>query len=526
MKLQQKYNLIIVVITTLFIHISLTGDVYSATVKGKLITPNEQPSDYKVVAVLKNGKAKFSTVSAIGKFSVKVTKGSTLHLVDNDGRYRGPLVATKGTKAFSTLQGSKGKLGRFTLRNGFASTKYRLKNEPLFLKKPKLQFDSESGPPGAGKFGFVDSSSTNSKGSNVGTLAVKGGQDTDKDGIPNILDIDDDGDLILDVVDQVEQQSVELQPDVYSTLRLDLVDSLNVNSGGISDSLIDTLMSDNLILRIGLRNNGTKSFSSVNVDCQGLSYCNPTSGTGTIRMDNGPLAENENWIDYDPDTDGLPNLQLVNEQIQASIGIRPHATREELRTGDTILFDVDFTDGSSGSATGLIPFVFVTGPALKQYVNDGTTTVISYPVTPGSNGTSGMNPFVLNDGRVTLNFWKPQRQNIEGAESEGYFDMGGLNYGVSLAVGSEVYTCNADEYSDLSETLSANSGDNLGTKVLRDSSVDSAASISNTLTYTVDLEACLTRQSVNTSNAIVTMAIEAATDQNDSTSQFVIFEMP
>lgn len=503
----------------------LSSASFAATGKGKLVTAS--PQTYKVVAVNKNGSATVASIAASGRFSVKIKKGTTLHLVDSSGRYQGPVVSAKGTKAYASLTGKSGNLGSFALKTGFANGKYNKKSSPFFAAKPKISYNTSTGPRGANKFGFVQVSTSqfDARGASILATDPSEGQDLDKDGLPDLLDIDDDGDLILDIVDQVPHADSEFQGETTSTLRLDLVDSLNVNAGSISDSLIDQLISDHLILSIGVRNNGSKTISSVNVNCQGLTYCDAATGTATIRMDNGPLPEDTLWRTYDPDSDGLPNLQIVEDIIPATIRVRPHATRAQLRTGDTILMSLTTSDNAATSVPAIIPFVFLTGPALKEFTDNGTPTTISYPVSPESSGTEG-NAFSLTSGSVSLTFWKPQRKNIEGAETEGYYDMGGLSYGVSLAVGSSVYTCNADEYSNLSSTLTKRTEAVLGTSALRDSALDTPASASNTLSYTIDMATCLSRQGVSTSGAIVTMALEAVSDAQDSTSQFIYFRLP
>lgn len=503
-----------------------TTSADAATAKGKLAT--NSPQNYKIIAVNKNGSASIATINSSGKFSVKVKKGTTLQLVDSSGRYKGPLVAAKGSKAYPTLTGKGGNIGTIKLKSGFGVIAYNGKTLPYFSAKPTIAFKSSTGPKGANKFGFVQTQTSQRDIREIKVRAgnVQEGQDLDSDGLPDLLDIDDDGDLKLDIVDEVPHTDSEFQGETTSTLRLDLVDSLNVNTGSISDSLIDELISEHLILSIGVRNNGTKTISSVNVNCQSLSYCAAQGGTATIRMDNGPLPEDSLWTGYDPDSDGLPNLQIVQEIIPATIRVRPHSTRAQLRTGDTILMSVKNTDNSTASVPAIIPFVFLTGPALKEFSNNGSTTTISYPVNSGTPGTSSINPFVLTSGSVAMTFWKPQRKNIEGAENEGYYDLGGLSYGVSLSVGSSVYTCNADEYSGLSSTLSKRTEAVLGTSALRDSSLDSVADASNTLSYTIDMATCLSRQGVNTSGAIVTMALEAVSDVQDSTSQFLYFQLP
>lgn len=431
------------VAATLFIVSS--GNSVAATLKGRLVVSS--PQNYKVVAINKNGSSKLASVASSGKFAIATKKGTTLQLVDSAGRYKGPIVLGKGSRALPTLSGRSGDAGKVKVRTGFASAVNNSRVRKLFEPRPSVSFNTARGPRGANKFGFVRVASSALA---ARASAIQIGQDSDLDGVPDLLDIDDDGDLKLDIVDEVQHSDSAFESEMYSTLRLDLVDSLNVNAAGISDTLIDEFVKEHLIVQINLRNNGTKTVSAVDVNCQGLSYCAQDTGTATIRMDNGPLAEDAFWSGYDPDSDGLPNLQLKETgPVTANIGIRPHAAPSELRTGDLLLLNVKTSDNATQTVPTIVPFVFNTGPALKEYTSGDSTVAVTYPVTAGSAGTSGLAPFVLPNGTVRLTFWKPQRKNIEGAEPGGYYDLGGLRYGASLSVGSSVYTCNADEFGAL-----------------------------------------------------------------------------
>lgn len=513
------------IISLISIFILSYNSTFALPIKGKLVGSN--PQNLKVIGVNKNTQTVIATVNSLGKFTIpKPKKGMTLHLVNTSGTYYGPIVAAKGAKAYAALNGEGGKL-KAILKSTFGAVNYT-KHAAIYTKGGAVSYNSTTGPKGAGKFGFVTTESVANNG--ISIKVAQEGVDTDKDGIPDVLDIDDDGDLRLDVVDEVAHVNPPLAGESYSTLRLDLVDSLNVNSGGLSDSLIDSLISEHLILKINLRDNSSgKTISAANVDCGELSYCNGSTGTATLRMSPGPLSEGDPWINYDTDSDGLPNLYLEDESIStipATIGVKPRATRSQIRTGDSLFIKATFESGPPQTIPVLVPFIFNTGPALKSIDSGGGTTTITYPLSLGDTGTQVSTPFVLSSSSVTMVFWRPQRSAIEGAETSGtYYDMGGLSYGVSLAVGSSVYNCNSDEYSGLSSTLSVRDDAN-GTKILRDSALDVEADTDKTLQYTIDIGACLSRQGVSTSGTDVLLALEAATDKNDSTSQFIYMQLP
>lgn len=506
----------------------MQSSAWAGTIKGKL--KGNAPSSYKVVAVAKDSRSTVANVSASGAFRISAKRGTTLQLVSTTGRYFGPIVAAKGSKAYATLTGTGGNLGSIAVMSGgFGTVKYGMKNKKIFSNKPSIFYNKSTGPRGAGKFGLVSAAVTSAQ-KDIGTLASELGEDGDKDGLPDLLDLDDDGDLLLDVNDEVTHQDADFSAASFSTLRLDLVSSLDPSASGSTDSILDDFVKNNLILALFVRNHtgGAQTLSAVNIDCQSLNYCKSGSGTATIRMDNGPLAEGATWVTYDPDGDSLPNLQLTNSSERAAeIGIRPRATRSELRPGDTVFFKLATSTGNL-TIPGIIPFYFVTAPTVTQYTDAaGVSGTIIYPVSEGGAGTDS-NPIQLQGTNLSLTFRRPVRQNVEGAEAAGLIEMGGLQYGIEMSVqGSETgYRCATSEYSGLSSTLSAISGGS-SAQILKDSGSDAPTSASGgMLSFTVAVGTCLERQGYIHAGKRVTVQLVATSEQNDQTSQSVTFRMP
>src|SRR5690606_10744662 len=110
----------------------------------------------------------------------------------------------------------------------------------------------------------------------------------------------------------------------------------------------------------------------------------------------------------------------------------------------------------------------------------------------------------------------------EGAETSGYIDMGGLNYGVYLSPqggsSNQPLTCQVSEYSIPSGTLQLLSEEN-NAQAMVDTAADAAASPDNTLSFTLDIGACLTRQGITTSGLTVMMDLVATSQAQDQTSQ-------
>lgn len=144
---------------------------------------------YTVIALADNGKGKTSKASR--RFSVRPpAERVTLQLRRRDGVYFGPIVVSTSRKGKRAIFGVKAgaKLGRIKIdaRKGYATV----------TRMPKKQIDTrhwataKNGVPvGADKFGLVRSRVARSK-------APPG--DLDADGVPNPLDIDDNGNLVID----------------------------------------------------------------------------------------------------------------------------------------------------------------------------------------------------------------------------------------------------------------------------------------------------------------------------------------
>ena len=373
-------------------------------------------------------------------------------------------------------------------------------------------------PIGAGVFGRVVSPHLPS--------AVPG--DADVDGVPNALDIDDDGDLILDnIVHSTGAQAAQAEfpggPMGLSSgleqIRLD--QTVNANAASLTVSDIDEILKTLGRLQLVVLS-GDASPNSPELDCGGLIYCSP-GGTGKRGFTGSPPPPFPECCD--PDGDGFGTMTSWNG-VTPDFFIAPHgATTEQIGTGDVLIERVT-RGGVEIQFTGTLQFVFATIPALVSY-NDtagncakvsGTAascaTEFSYPVPPpgsdcslpgcpGGPGTEG-NGFPVAPGpngemEVTFTFWRPQRTPIP-PETAQWIDIGGLNYvaafGCNLNDPSSNPTCGnkscpPDAYSvpagsELATTTLPNSAG-----ALKDSAPDRPTTAQNTFTYTVDLSECL-----------------------------------
>ena len=367
-------------------------------------------------------------------------------------------------------------------------------------------------PIGAGVFGRVVSPPLSS--------GVPG--DSDVDGVPNPLDIDDDGDLLLDNFERSGSARAAQAGSPGSPIGLSsgleqirMHQTVNANAAALTVADIDATLStlgrlDMFILP------GDASPNSPELDCGALTYCSP-GGTGKRGFNGSPPPPFPECCD--PDGDGFGTMTPWNG-VAPQFFIAPHgATTAQIRTGDVLIERV-IRGGVETSFAGTLQFVFATTPALVSY-NDtasncakvtGTegecATEFSYPVPPpgsdcsqpgcpGGLGTEGNGLPVAagpsGEMEVTLTFWRPQRTPVP-PETAQWIDIGGLNY--AFAFGCDASGC-GNRYcppaaysvpagSELATTTLPNSGGGL-----KDSALDRPANPQNTFTYTVNLSECL-----------------------------------
>ncbi len=516
-----------------------TTPAYAANkVKGKISGDN--PSQYQVVVVGRDTRSTIASVGASGKFSVNTKNGGTLHLVNKSGRYFGPIVASKGARAYASLSGKAGSLGRVSVKNGFATVPYG-KSANIFRKSAALPFDRTTGPRGAGKFGLVAVPASakapdRSSADRMRPAALTAGTDSDRDGLPDVLDIDDDGDLILDISDDdTSATTADYGAETFSTLRLDLADSLNVNAGTFDTTQLETLVRENLFLLFGVRNNVAGStITSANIDCLSLPYCVAGTGTAEVAEFNrqAVLPHQSPWISYDPDGDGLPNIYVEDgtASFGTNINVKPKASLSELRPGDTVYFKLQTSEGKY-TIPAVLPFFFSTTPALASWSSGAQSGTITYPVSAGSPGTTVGNPLVLGSTSVTFTYWKPQRQAIQGAEEDGYIDIGRLKYGVYLSPSDSTnppITCQRGDVSIPSSTLEVTTlNDEVNTiKLVQDTALDATADPAATLSFTLAIGDCLARNAESISGRVVSIDLTATAESQDQSSQSFYVQLP
>ena len=494
-------------------------------ITGKLSKPG-----YTVIALAAKGKAKAVQVPR-GRFSLKApAKTVSLHLRARGGKYAGPIVVGKRRGGRRAIVGVRAgaRLGRVSVRKGFG----RARPARRWLETSRYARAKRGVPIGARRFGRVRSRRTQG--------GIQG--DRDLDGIPNVFDIDDDGDRILDNLDpsrrargsQFEHGSGAFL--IHSQLGADLVGSANANIPGLTDSQIEAVLPSFGWLAIEIRENGAE------LDCGtpqartdptlgGLVYCS-RGGTGHV-MNEQPESE---WPRFpeccDADGDGLGTMVTAANLPPGdkAMFLRHGATSAQIGTGDVLIQRLP----SGDDLLATLQYVLGTTPALVSYADgQGNSATIDYPVPGNGPGTRG-NPFPVEarpggDVVVTLTFWRPQRRPIP-PETGDWIDIGGLNYRATLSgMDPGRFTCEQGAYSSSDPNLTpTDPTPEPGGGGFADHAADRPATTTNTFTYRLNLTECLESKGQSFKNgeqagfgfAAVTPQMNAV----DATSVDVVFQ--
>lgn len=493
----------------------------SGTVKGA--------KNYTVAAVSRDGTAQMRRLRASGAFRLTLGRAAarqaTLALIARDGSYFGPVVLRSGPgRAHLALSGrGNPRLGTVRLRRGYAKPVRPLPRRAVDMGRVS-RTDATGRPLGAGRLGLVQPPTSAGAADHAGDGgqpdeggAGQPGEDTDDDGLVGTFDIDDDGDGILDPSDPGGTAS-GIRGELISSLPVDLEDSLNANATGVTSGQIDALLRERLNLLLNFSTDQLRDrVSSVGVDCMGVGWCRTAEVIDHQRNRSMGL-----WRDLDSNRDGLFDLPRGKGAPVFQISIWPRANTSQIAPGDTLQF-VASTERGKVRVPAILPMHFTTVPAVKTWDDGSGPQEISYPVPPGTPGTRDRT-LQLSGDKLTLTFWRPQRAAIPGAEAGAFTDMGRLYYGVDFESGG----CAPEHYSNLSPNLEVapSSFDRDENMVLKDSADDAAVNPDRTLSFTVDLGACLRRAGVDPSGRFEVLTLRAGDEARDAAGQHLNIRLP
>lgn len=358
-------------------------------------------------------------------------------------------------------------------------------------------------PIGAGNLGLVRSARTQ------GT-AVK---DTDLDGIPNPLDIDDDGDLILDDADVSLGARASAVGDAFPngsrmtvSTHLEAMHEEATNAdGGSTDEQIAQAEAEH----------GELNFfwmgvdpGSAELDCGTLIYCSP-GGTGMLRAPSSPFRKDGTSFPACCPADGnglgtltqTGNLPGFGSPDSGGMTLFHGATGDQIGTGDVLIVRATANGVPFESAT-TVGFAFSTAPVLAAYSDgQGDSSTFSYP-RPASAASVPVRAGPDGDVVLTVTLWRPQRTRIEAEPGSGrWIDMGNLAHMVSVFVPSAgpssqtTVFCPQSSLSEADPNLtpapsSPYEGPAPDAGGFLDHAGDQPANPANTFTYTVNLTRC------------------------------------
>lgn len=523
----------------------------SAKISGKI----NAPTGYSIMAIARDGDTYIANVSN-KKFSLNIpasdTKGMTFHVVTSSGKYAAPVVIA--------YQGVKGKVSKKALKKspkailGWAGAKKSGDLGSILYKSADMSAYFTVGLKGTGtkvatSRGMITSSTalglksatTRSKpGANLRATEkdLEPGLDPDKDGLANAADIDDDGNGVLDIVQQKLFNDTLTKPTPVTSMFSLLVTPMNsaVNwhvSNGIDNTKLLAAMNE--FLGIYYQVNAEQasadglagSIKQYEVECYGVVYCNgdaskavtispdcfnqgtpasertatavcPKAGTTSLNVPAGLSPADmcgpnvqvnftglnttmDDWLfkSCDLDGDGMPNVvQSADGSFSNEVKPRPESTTD-VAAGDTF---TSYLSDSAGtelySTTQVLSAVFQTSPVVSSI---GGTSVLSL------NGTAGQ---IRNipAGEVEVQFFRPQRRTI-GDEAGDWLDMGGLFYTIGISGGGTCTVTKADPADTSIEIGTRTEGSKTMTYV-KDLSTDVAPESGTAIKVKVNLKGC------------------------------------
>jgi hypothetical protein len=472
-------------------------------ITGKLSKPN-----YTVIALAPSGEAGVKR-AARKKFKVRSPGGPvTLQLRSPRGTYAGPVVVGRADKRAILGVKPGARLGKIKVRRGYAKVRERLGDEWVAAD---IDARARRGVPiGARRFGRVRSRNARNRGYG----------DRDLDGVPDVLDVDDDGDLILDRNDLKTPGGARAAQGAgeyfgfHSRLTLELGETANANATNLTTEQVDTALSRHGDLLLHVLNSDPLP-NSPELDCGGaiqrpprpigLVYCRPHSAGGIGTIHRYPPFNNEvafpDCCDLDEDGLGKLTVEPGGPPGSRAFTLHHHATTAEIGTGD-IMVQTRVKDGVTTSYLASLQYVLATVPAMVRYDEEGPggVTEIPYPFPGPVNGIGGGpgtrgNAAPVSDGpdgdddvELTVTFWRPQRKAVpEWNEPGTWIDIGGLKYQVQVEESGG--RCPQDAFSGNDpQEMAPTPSDNPG---LTDQTGDAPSDPGNTFTYTLNLTRCL-----------------------------------
>ena len=360
-----------------------------------------------------SGEMKFATTDSSGDFSITVATGEswTLNIIDSNAEYTGPVIMSsmEGHQAAMALMTSTNiDLGDIAINStsGLISPSEEV-TTTLIDTSEVARTDVDGVPVGVGNSG---------KGTDAeysGELAS--GYDTDKDGLPNVFDADNDGDGTIDELDSGSGLLAE------AVIGNDNVDAVDLSSQ-LSLSYNDTNNfnpADNSALFIAINPSTTIVDDVVSVEVTSVSnrYANATLITPSGSSETYP-ADGTSWA--------AGGYQLYNvlegDTVRYIAWINPLT---QPQAGDTFVFRLTYNDESYEEFAKMINYSFSTVASLSAY-SVGTGESVT---APAQNDSS--NPIILSGTtEATFSLNRPVDENV--------VSIAGFNYSLTVFTYSDI----------------------------------------------------------------------------------------
>jgi hypothetical protein len=474
----------------------------------------------------------FKLTPAAGRFSLQI-RGA-------DGSYLGPVVAAGSGRRVVVGFREGARLGPIVRRNGFWVLRRPLSRR--FQDRGRTARARRGVPIGARSLGLVRATAVKSPGR---------GQDPDRDGIPSTFDVDADGDRVLNNVDPARRTTLSPTSPyrVAWLLSVGLKQSFLAESQGAAQGVAGFALNQNAkppgasteqfedLRDVAAKIRGMLLFTlprgdeTLELDCGGLTYCSGPSSTGldVTQFRRFPGA-------FDPDGDGFGTMEPtalplnpqrdgigVTERLSPSAKVfvlKPSATRfGDVAAGDTFIERVSRGGKEVSQQPVMLNYTFGTVPALAAWTDGARQTTVSYPVPRQGEGTSET-PYRSQqypNGTLTFTIWRPQRRAFSAAGERGdWIDVGRLLYSAAGFLegtgGDRVWTCPTSAYSTSDPNL------RLDPDGLRDLRGDAPLDRARTLTFSVNIGACLRHSGIDPATVTSSSAIHftASSDLGDA----------
>ena len=507
----------------------LTSTAHSATkytVTGKVTGTNAPGSALFITKTgVIRGNVKNSKFSFKGLSEAQLKNGKLYFFKDGQPLGPGVLKEKSGAKFFSFSGKAPKDVSKLNLtlesKTGYFLAK---KVNAAWIGKTKVLDANFTGA----SLGYPGSATTSIKSVKIKDSVSDVGADSDLDGVPDVLDIDDDNDTIPDDRDSGGGSMI-------STLYLNFASTVNAHLGNLNDASIQaTLAGENIF--------GLTFFISVSDALAGGTgghvVCDPSQVICRSQADGGttsiysgvsesdPAVKNQIWSGFNADGSGKPNLELISfgssNVLVAAIQPRSAA----FSAGEALTANVTNGSRTLGSRIFTVLPPVISSPMLLSYDSGAGTTTVDY-TNPSAPGSSSGSPIVLTRNTMVFNFYPPQREAITGVEADGaYRDIGNSRIGILLGGAgiSQEFTC-AGFYSALSTNLteapasvSMPGGTVLGQSgavlwPITDATSDVLHTEGALKSFTVDLAGCLNRGGASPGSYLATITY-AGSDTN------------